>query len=633
MNYKWIAFFMQLQIALLALTFQTAYCREYKATITLAVDATEAPRKILHAKESMSVQPGKLTLLYPQWIPGEHGPTGPVIDLAGLHLTANGKTVSWRRDLEDMYAIHCEIPQGGRDLTLVFDFLLPPEAAGFSSGASSSAQLVVLSWNQVILYPKNVTPDAIIVTPGVMLPNGWKFGSALQVEQESNGSIRFKPVSLTMLIDSPVLAGAHFRRVDISAGSSTPHFLDLASDGDDALNINTEQVNAYENLVKEATSLFGAHHYDHYDFLFTLSDQVAHFGLEHHQSSDDRVAERTLIDDDLRKLAATLLPHEFVHSWNGKYRRPAGLATGDFSTPMKGELLWVYEGLTQYLGKLLAARSGLRTAEEYREDLALLAARLDNRPGRSWRPLQDAADEAQLLYYGRSDWESFRRGTDFYDEGDLLWLETDMMIRQMTNGEKSLNDFCRNFHGGGQDSGPKIKTYTFEDVVTGLKEIVPYDWDSFLKERLNSLNPHAPLGGIEKGGWKLTYKDTPNSMQTAAEKRNKTTDLWYSLGVSISEDGTMNDVVPGTPAASAGIAPGMKLIAVNGRKFSKEIIRAAIREATHTTNPMELLAANGEFFKTYSVDYHRGDRYPFLEREESKPDLLSTLIKPISSGR
>ena len=435
----------RLSFALLLLCPQLTPAQTQQSSITLTVDATDAPRKILHARESMAVLPGHLTLFYPKWIPGEHGPTGPVIDMAGLKITGNGKQVQWRRDLEEMFAIHCEVPTGVGRIDVSFDFILPPQEEGFSSGASSTAQLLVLSWNQVVVYPLSARPDDITVTPSLIVPAGWKYISALTVKSETNTSISFAPVSLTMLIDSPLLTGAHLRRVDLTPASGVPHFLDILSDNEAALAIRPEEVTAYKHLVTEANALFGTHHYNHYDFLYTLSDQVAHFGLEHHQSSDDRVAERSLIDDDLRRVRAGLLPHEFVHSWNGKYRRPLGLATGDYSSPMKDDLLWVYEGLTEYLGAILTARSGLFSPEEFRDDLALVAAIMDNRPGRSWRPLQDANDEAQLLYNTRPDWNSWRRDVDFYDEGYLIWLEADVMIRQLTSGTKSLDDFCKIF--------------------------------------------------------------------------------------------------------------------------------------------------------------------------------------------
>jgi predicted metalloprotease with PDZ domain len=360
-----------------------------------------------------------------------------------------------------------------------------------------------------------------------------------------------------------------------------------------------------------------------------LSDHTAHFGLEHHQSSDNRMSEKSFIDDNLFKHAAGLLPHEFVHSWNGKYRRPAGLATGDFSTPMKDDLLWVYEGLTQYLGKLLTARSGLYTKQEYLDDLANLAARLDNMPGRTWRPLQDTNDEAQLLYYARSDYDSWRRGADFYDEGDLIWLEADIIIRQSTNGKKSLNDFCRIFHGG-KNSSPQLKPYTFDDIINTMNEVASYDWRNFFLTRLQSLSPHAPLGGIEESGWKLVYKDAPNEMEKVTEYSYHFTNLNYSLGFTISSDGNLNDVIPGTPAAKAGLAPDIKIIAVNGRKYSNDLIHEAIKRAVSNSAPIKFIIANGEFYSTVEIDYHDGEKYPYLERDTTKTDLLSSAITPLT---
>jgi predicted metalloprotease with PDZ domain len=595
--------------------------------IVLSVDARESPRRILHARESITIAPGPLTLVYPRWIPGEHGPTGPIVDLVGIKIFAGKAAVPWRRDLEDMYEIHCDTPPGTKQVDVSFDFLLPAPGERFSSGASSTARLVVINWNQVVLYPKGANPDEINVSATLTLSPDWKFGSALETDREAGGAITFKPVPLTKLIDSPVLTGTHFRRFDLGTVAGAPHHLDIAGDDEAALEMNDQLHTAYSNLVVEANSLFGAHHYKHYDFLLTLSDGVAHFGLEHHESSDDRLPERSLLDEKLRKRAAGLLPHEFVHSWNGKYRRPTGLATGDYSTPMKGDLLWVYEGLTQYLGKILTARSGLLTPEEYREDLALLAANLDYRTGREWRPLQDCADEAQILYTAGSDWEAYRRSTDFYDESNLIWLEADAIIRQQTRGAGSLDDFCKAFHGG-TNSEPIVKPYTFEDVCAALNGVSKYDWAGFFNARLQSLAPHAPLGGIELSGWKLVYTDTSSSIEEALESSHKTVDLDFSIGIVLGDEGEMIDVVPNSPAAKAGLAPGMKLIAVNGRKFSNDILLDAIRGTVKASAPLELLAANGEFYTTYRVDYHLGLRYPHLKRIPAKPDLLSLIIKP-----
>jgi len=622
----------RLGLAACSLTMLCIVTLQSQTSITLEVDATDAPRKILHAQESMTVQPGELALYYPKWIPGEHGPTGPVIDLVNLKIVANGSPLAWRRDLVDMYEIHCGVPSGVDALTLSFDFALPAVAEGFSSGASSSASLLVVSWNQILLYPKSERPDNIIVIPSLQLPEGWKFGTALEVDNQSQGTIHFKPASLDQLIDSPVLGGSHFRRIDITAGTGAPVFLNIASDGDATVELSKEQIAKHQALVREAQALFGAHHYRHYDFLYTLSDQVAHFGLEHHQSSDDRVDERTLVDDDLWKLHSSLLPHEYVHSWNGKYRRPAGLATGDYSTPMKGDLLWVYEGLTQYLGNLLSARSGLRSPEEYRDHLAVVAASLDNRPGRTWRPLQDCADEAQLLYYGRDDWGTLRRDVDFYDEGDLIWLEADATIRHLTKGRRSLDDFCKRFHGG-RDSEPMVQPYTFEEIVATLNDVAQYNWAAFLHERLESLSPHAPLGGIENSGWKLVYRNTPNSMHKAWESARKRIDMSYSIGVLFDDEGMIKDVIPGTPAAQAGLAPGMKLAAIDGRKFTKDLLHDAVGNTENTTSPVLFLVENGDYFETHLIDYHGGERYPYLERNPAKPDLLGTIIRPVTGQR
>ena len=616
-------------------TFRTLLCLLFmtgslfaQTSIVLSVDATDVPRKILHAQETIGAKPGPLTIIYPEWIPGEHGPTGPVVDVAGLHILADGRELQWKRDLVDMYAIHLTVPKGAKQIDLSYDFLLPAVAAGFSSGASSSSDLLVLSWNQVLLYPSDPKADDITVTPSLKLPSDWKYGTALTTESQSNGVVHFTAVPLKHLVDSPVLTGEHFKRVDISPAGGPGHYLNIASDEEATLSITPEQVAIYKRLIVEANALFGAHHYDHYDFLFTLSDQVAHFGLEHHQSSDDRVDERTLVDNALFRVHASLLSHEYVHSWNGKYRRPAGLTTGDLSKPMKGDLLWVYEGLTEYLGNILAPRSGLRSAEDYRDNLALIAARLDNEPGRTWRPLQDCADEAQLLYESRGDWRSYRRSVDFYDEGDLIWLDADATIRQLTKGTKSLDDFCKKFHGA-PSTLAVTKPYTLDDVVATLNEVVPYDWRKFLTDRLESLSPHAPLGGIEQGGWKLVYTDSASDFENTLEGAFGYVDLSYSLGLSLGGNGNIGDVPVKSPADVAGLAPGMQLIAVDGMKYSKARLETAITNAKSGSSRIELLARNGDSFRTYSIDYHGGLRFPHLVRDMSKPDLLSKIISPV----
>jgi predicted metalloprotease with PDZ domain len=439
-------------------------------------------------------------------------------------------------------------------------------------------------------------------------------------------------VSLTTLVDSPVIAGSHFKTIKLTESTAPSFQIDMVSDSEAALEMSSEQLAHYRQLVLETNALFGAHHYDHYHFLYTLSDHVAHFGLEHHESSDDRVAERTLLDESLRRASADLLPHEFVHSWNGKYRRPAGLATSDYEQPMKGELLWVYEGLTEYLGSILAARSGLRSPEDQREHLAEIAAYLDRYPGRTWRPLIDTTIAAQLLYNATTAWSSWRRRVDFYDEGELIWLEADTIIRQQTKGARSLDDFCHRFHGP-PNSPPMVKPYTFEDVVNTMNEVAPYDWRTFFTVRLNSTDAHAPLGGITNGGWRLTYNDTQSDYQKALEAADKTADFSYSLGFKLDEEGAIADIVPGMPAAEAGIGPGMKVISINGRAYSLERLREALQEGKTSRTPLELTVEDGDFSKPYRIDYHGGERFPHLERDSSRPDLLQQIIKPLQARK
>ncbi|HVW21814.1 MAG TPA: hypothetical protein VHC86_11420 [Opitutaceae bacterium] len=599
-------------------------------TATLEVDATDAPRNLLRAHETIPVRPGPLTLFYPKWIPGEHAPDGPVADVAGLRLSANGAPLAWRRDLTEMYALHLEVPAGARVLDLAFDFILPPESGGFSAGSSSTPELAVISWNQVVFYPLSERPDAFQVAARLRLPAGWTYATALEPSPDAagpgGGAVAFAPVPLSRLIDSPVQIGLHTRLIDLKPGRRPAVTLSLAADSAAALEIPPETVAAYRRLVREAESLFGASHYDHYTFLYTLSDHVAHFGLEHHQSSDDRYKERALVDEQLRRTDADLLPHEYVHSWNGKYRRPDGLATGDYSSPMRGELLWVYEGLTQYYGKVLAARSGLRSGADFRDELAGIAAYADFRPGRRWRPLQDTADEAQLLYFTRGDYDSLRRDTDYYDEGVLIWLEADATIRQLSGGRRSLDDFCRGFYGP-PSTPPQVRPYAAGDVFAALNAIQPYDWAGFFRERLQSLSPRAPLGGIERAGWKLSFRDSPTEMIRAREAARDYANFWYSLGLVVGGDGTVADVEPDLPAAKAGIAPGMKLIAVNGRKYSAERLKAALKEGRGARAPLDLLAEDQDFFANHPVDYHGGERYPCLERVPARPDLLAEIAE------
>jgi predicted metalloprotease with PDZ domain len=599
--------------------------------ITLSVDATEAPRKLFHARMTMAVAPGPLTLVYPKWIPGEHGPTGPIVNLAGLKFTAGGKTIPWRRDDVDMYAFHLEVPAGARELEVALDFLSPSFAGGFTAGASTTAHLAIVTWNQLVLYPAGTNIADVTFKANLSLPAGWKFGTSLPIARQSASKVDFAPVSLERLVDSPVLAGEYFLVVPLAV--NPPNEIDIAADNPADLEISPELATTLKRVVTEAVSLFGATHYTHYHFLLTLSDHTAHFGLEHHESNDSRVAERSLLDPALRDVSLGVLPHEFVHSWNGKFRRPAGLATPNYQEPMKGELLWVYEGLTQYLGNLLAARSGLWTPEQYRDHLAQIAADLDHKPGRMWRPLIDTTIAAQILYEAPGEWNSLRRSVDFYDEGWLIWLDADTKIRELSGGKRSLDDFCKRFHGA-PSTGPLVKTYGFDDVVATLNDVAVFDWRTFLQARLNSTDFHAPLGGIERGGWKLAYETTPNGFLKDLEQVRHGTEMGYSIGLRLNQDGLIADVIEGMSAARAGIGPGMKLLAVNGKAYSAEVLRDAVRA---TTDPkqrhLELMIDNEGHVTPYQVTYGEGEKYPVLEREPSKSDTLSKIIAPLTWSR
>jgi len=598
-------------------------------SIRLHVDLTDAPRNIYHARLNIPAKPGAMTLVFPEWIPGNHRPSGPIAGLTGIRMEAAGKPVTWQRDDVDMYAFHVVVPSTARELIVSLDAITSNDSAG-GGGPAASSNVLDLNWNAVVLYPQGAASDAVEFIPSVKLPEGWKFGTALVPTQISGDEIEFAPVSLTTLVDSPLIAGKHYRRIDFTTGSETPaHQMDLVADTEADLAMTPEDMAAYRKLVAETGALFGARHYRQYHFLYTLSADVGQHGLEHHESNDSAAAERTLLDPDLHMLYAALIPHEFAHSWNGKYRRPAGLATRNYQEPMVGDLLWVYEGLTEYLGELLAERTGLWSAEQYRESLALTAASLDHRTGRTWRPLEDTARSVQTLRMLGPQWESWRRGMDYYPEGELIWLAVDSIIRQQTQGQRSLDDFCRRFHGG-QSGPPVVVPYKFEDVVNTLNEVTPYDWASLLKERVASTSTHAPFGGIEGDGWKLVYNDQPNIFTKASEKKFKFADFSYSLGFTLTKDGKLEDVIVGSPAYQSGIGPGMQLVAVNGRKWTPEVLHAAIKAAQATSAPVDLLVENGQFFQTYLVAYHEGEKNPHLERVSGRRDLLDLMLTPLT---
>jgi predicted metalloprotease with PDZ domain len=596
----------------------------------LDVDLRDAARHIFHAKLTLTVNPGALTLFYPKWIPGEHSPVGPIVDLVGLTISGGGKKLAWRRDDVDMFAFHVDVPGGVNTIVATYDYLSPAEVSAGRERPSSTEKFAVLNWYTVTLYPQGRRVDELVYAATLRLPVGWKHGTALSIANQSSDTIEFAPVPLNMLIDSPVIAGLYMRDIDLSPRETPAHTVHAVADGPGPLAVTPTEVQQLRQLVAETGVLFGARHYRHYDFLLALSDRMPQDGVEHHESSDNRTEEAYFLDPELFEIS-DLLAHEFTHSWNGKYRRPLGLATPDYQMPMKGDLLWVYEGMTQYYGVILSARSGMTPPGLFRESLASTAAYLNERPGRTWRDLQDTAISAQVLYSSPPEWGSWRRSVDYYDEGTLIWLEADTIIRRASNGQKSLDDFCRAFEGG-DNSGPKMISFTFDDVVAALSGIAPYDWRSFFKERLTSHGPGAPLGGIENSGWKLVFNDTPNEFEHINEVATQEYNLQFSIGIDVhgsgGEDGDrILDVIPGSPAANAGLAPGMRLIAVNGRKWNIDILREAIKRAKSSAEPIELLAENGDFFQTYRVDYHGGERFAHLEQISGRPDMLSDIVK------
>ena len=595
------------------------------APITIFVDTTRAAQKILHAHLQMPVQSGPLTLYYPEWIPGEHMPDGPIINVAGLVFTAGGNQLPWRRDLADAFTFRLTVPGGAKTLDVNLDFLLSAPADGFSAGASATAYLNVLSWNQLVLYPAGFAAKDLTFVPSLRLPSGWKFGTALPGARQSGDTVEFSPVSLETLIDSPVIAGRFLKAIELTPGQQPLHEMDIAADSAAALAMTPETEAHFRELVSETGALFGARHYRDYHYLVTLSDQVAHFGLEHHESSDDRAPEHSLTDDAARIYFADLIPHEFVHSWNGKYRRPQDLLSPDYHQPMKDDLLWVYEGLTEYLGEVLTARSGLRTDEQSREELARLAASYENRPGRTWRSLQDTADSGTFLYGADASWTNWRRTVDFYYEGELLWLDVDTTIRKLTGDKKSLDDFCKTFEGGTAGQ-PEVKPYTFEDVVAGLNSVAAYDWAGFLRTRLDSFAPSTPEESLRQGGWKIVFNDTPNSMGENLETVHKYTNLALSIGLVAQSDGTVADVIYNGPSYKAGIGPGMKITAVNGEQFSGDALRNAVKASATDSDPISLIVSNGTEIHTYPLDYHGGLQYPHLERISGQPDYLSEIL-------
>ncbi len=605
--------------------------------LDLAVDARDAPRGVFHSRLTIPAAPGLLTLAYPKWVQGEHAPSGPIMQVAGFTVSAGGKALVWRRDPLDMFLVRVEVPAGAREVEVAFDYLSPPESlggGGYGETPNATPHLLIVDWHDLLVYPLGTSAMEIPVRATVRLPAGWRYDSALAVTSggaEKDGAVTFAPTTLYTLIDSPVLAGEIFETLKLGPPEAPVH-LSMAADQRASLAVPEARLAAYRRVPAEALALYGARHYRAYHWLLALSDALDHNGLEHHESSDNRGPSDMFTDEAQLMRQGTLLPHEYTHSWNGKYRRPAGLATRDPQEALRTELLWTYEGLTRYLGDvLLTTRSGIRSVEQTREYIAWIAANQDrNRPGRRWRPLVDTAESVQILSGLPAAWTTARRTLDYYDESGLIWLEADTILRQKSQGTKSLDDFCRAFHGGGASTGPALVPYTADDLYAALGAVVPHDWRAFFAERVYAVQPRAPLGGIEGAGWKLVYTDQPNEFQKLRAKSSKRIDESFSLGIWLKDDGTIDDIVPGSPAWEAGLGPGMKLVAVGGRAWAAEAVPEAVQAAKTSTAPITIAALHGDVLKTFEVKYHEGERYPHLERDASKPDLLAAILAPKS---
>jgi predicted metalloprotease with PDZ domain len=622
--------------ALLLLALGVSLGDAQKAPIEITADLTDAPRKLFHAEIDVPVSAGSLTLISPQWIPGHHMPSGPAGAITGVVFTANVKPLEWRRDDVNLYEFHLTIPAGVTTLHAHVDAIVTRRV---------SQRLAALEWEALMLYPAHVPVRDIPIQPSVKVPAGWGIGTALKPVSggsypvPSAGAVtKFAATNVEQLEDSPILTGLYFHEYPLAPTISPKHFLDVAADASEDANLRPAVLAEVANLVREADALYASHHYNEYHFLLTLSDVAGGMGLEHGQSSDNGVGEKGFADDVHQLPESDLLSHEFTHSWNGKYRRPVGLYQPDFATPMQGALLWVYEGMTQYWGDVLAARSGLKNAEEYKDGLAMVAAELDYTRGREWRPTEDTAVAASILRGGNRAWENWRRGQDYYSEGELLWLDADTMIRKMTEDKKSLNDFVKIFLGKGGNTGPLIVTYTFDELVQDLNQVVPYDWAKFLHDRVDRINPRADVAGLEQGGYKLVYRDKSSKskrmIEAAEGPRGSGVDCWYSIGLQLGPDGTIEDVLWNGPADKAGLAPGEKIMAVNDKVYSAVALREAIREtkdAKDSSKAIRVIVQADSFVSTTQIDYHDGERYPALERVEGTPAYLDDIIKPLTT--
>jgi predicted metalloprotease with PDZ domain len=595
----------------------------WPGVLRIDVDARDIGRRIFKVKATIPAKPGPLTLLYPQWLPGAHSPSGPIDKLAGLVVTANGTPLHWTRDPYDVYAFKVDVPAGATEVVAEFKFL---SSQGGSQGrVVMTPELLNLQWNANSLYPAGVITRNLQAQASVTLPKGWNYATALETERRDGDTVVFKPISYDHLVDSPLFAGRYYQQYDLDPGATVPVRLNVFADDAKSLVAKPEQLKAHRALVQQIYKLYGARHFDRYDFLLALTSKLGGIGLEHQRSSENSAEPGYFTEWDKNWLGRDLLPHEFNHSWNGKYRRGADLTTPNFNVPMGDSLLWLYEGQTQFWGQVLAARSGLWSEQQTRETLANVAATYDRgRPGLAWRALQDTTNDPTIAQRRALAFRNYQLSEDYYSGGQMVWLDVEGKLRALTGNKRSLDDFAKAFFGI-NDGDWNVNPYTFDDVVRTLNGIAPFDWAGFLRERLDG---HGSLtGGLDAAGWKLVYTETPSEAVKAQETRASGINLTYSLGLSVANSGVLTDVLWDSPAFNAGLTPGMTVLAVNGRVYKGETLKEAVTTAKTDKAPITLLVRSFDRIDTVTLDYHGGLLYPSLERIAGKPDRLAELWK------
>jgi predicted metalloprotease with PDZ domain len=602
--------------------------RAYGGEIQLKVDASDTRQRIVRVHETLSGVGPDTVLLYPKWLPGTHAPEGTIDRLGGIRISANGAPVTWKRDPVDVFALRLNLKPGTRAIDIDFDYLSPTSPK--VGALEMSPELLMIEWNELVFYPAGYFARQIPTEVQLQLPADWQFGSALETASTDRAQTRFKRTTLETLIDSPVYAGRYGSRLDLDPGAAVPVHMDLFADRPELLAVKPEHLEAYRKLVRQAYKLYGSHHYNHYDFLYSLSDQIQQNGLEHHQSSEDGSDPDSFTKWDKEAFARDLLPHEFTHSWNGKFRRPADLWTPNYNVPMQDSLLWVYEGQTQYWGQVLAARSGLRTPQQALDQFAITAAHYEVQKGRQWRPLQDTTNDEIINPRRPQSWGDWQRFEDYYDEAALIWLDADTWIREHSKGARSLDDFARAFFGI-NDGSFAVVTYSFDDVVKALNAVEPNDWAAFLRLRLEAIGKSVPEDGFQRGGYKLVYTDKPSDYQSTTEDQRKRIDLLNSIGIEIDDkdsgmDGTLTQVIWDSPAFKAKLTEGARILAINGTAYDADVLKDAIRAAHGTQAPIELIVKTGDRYLVAKLDYHDGLRYPHLERDSAEPARLDAIL-------